>query len=59
MEPVYTYFRENLGKVTKEELLEALKNALASAASWREACLRVPFSSNLKQSSSLSQGGRN
>jgi hypothetical protein len=59
MDPVYSYFRENLGKVTKQELLEALKNALESAASWRDACLLVPFNSNLKQSSSRSQGDRN
>jgi hypothetical protein len=44
MDPVYSYFRENLGKVTKEEILEALKNALESATCWREACLFLPSS---------------
>jgi hypothetical protein len=39
MDHVYTYFSENLDSVTKEEILEALKNALGSAHCWREACL--------------------
>ena len=38
-DPIYTYFRENLEAVTKEELLEALRNALQSAECWRESCL--------------------
>lgn len=46
MDPVYSYFRENLGKVTKEELLEALENALRSAEYWREACLFWPSNQN-------------
>ncbi len=36
---IFTYFSENLATVSKEELLEALKNALESANCWREACL--------------------
>jgi hypothetical protein len=45
MDPVLTYFSENLATVSKEELLSALKNALRSADYWREACLG---GSNLK-----------
>lgn len=37
--PIYTYYRENLEAVSKEQLLEALKNALQSAECWRGACL--------------------
>jgi hypothetical protein len=39
MDPVLAYFSENLDSLTKEEILEALKNALGSAHCWREACL--------------------
>ncbi len=39
MDPVLTYFSENLATVSKEELLKALKDALESANCWREACL--------------------
>lgn len=56
---VFTYFSENLSKVTKQELLEALKNALQSAAHWREACLLVPFHLNLKPPSPFFEGDRN
>jgi len=45
MDPVYSYFSENLATVSKEELLIALENALRSANCWREACLG---GSNLK-----------
>jgi hypothetical protein len=38
-DPVLKYFSENLATVTKEELLQALRNALESASYWREACL--------------------
>ena len=38
-DPVLTYFSENLAVLSKEELLQALKNALESASYWREACL--------------------
>ncbi len=38
-DPVLTYFSENLGTVSKEELLQALKNALKGANYWRNACL--------------------
>ena len=38
-DPVLTYFSENLAVLSKEELLQALKNALESANYWREACL--------------------
>lgn len=38
-DPIYTFFRENLATVSKEELLKALENALRSADYWREACL--------------------
>ena len=38
-DPILTYFSENLGTVTKEELLQALRNALESACHWRDACL--------------------
>ena len=43
-DPIYSYFHENLGSVTKEELLQALTDALQSANYWREACL-VGFTS--------------
>jgi hypothetical protein len=39
MDPIFTFFSENIETVTKEQLLEALKNALRSADYWREACL--------------------
>ncbi len=39
MEPIYTYFSENLAAISKEELLRALESALKSADYWREACL--------------------
>ncbi len=39
MDPIFTFFSENIEIVTKEQLLEALKNALESAGHWREACL--------------------
>jgi len=39
MDPIYTYFRQNIETVSKEELLEALWSALESAHHWREACL--------------------
>ena len=45
MIPFYSYFSENLATVSKEEILEALRNALRSADYWREACLG---GSNLK-----------
>jgi len=38
-DPVLTYFSENLATVSKDELLQALKNAVRSADYWREACL--------------------
>jgi uncharacterized SAM-binding protein YcdF (DUF218 family) len=38
-DPVLTYFSQNLATISKEELLQALKNALESASYWREACL--------------------
>jgi hypothetical protein len=38
-DPVLTYFSENLEVVSKEELLQALRNALESANHWRDACL--------------------
>jgi hypothetical protein len=38
-DPVLTYFSENLAAISKEELLQALKNAVRSADYWREACL--------------------
>jgi hypothetical protein len=38
-DPVLIYFSENLATVSKEELLQALKNALESANYWRKACL--------------------
>lgn len=38
-DPVLRYFSQNLATVSKEELLQALKNALESATYWREACL--------------------
>ena len=38
-DPIYTYYRENIDAVSKEQLLEALKNALQSAECWRGACL--------------------
>lgn len=38
-DPVLTYFAENLSTVSKEELLQALENALGSASYWRDACL--------------------
>jgi hypothetical protein len=41
--PVLTYFIENLATVSKEELLQALKNALESAECWRQACLTGAF----------------
>ena len=37
--PVLRYFAENLDKVSKEEILTALGDALLSANYWREACL--------------------
>lgn len=46
MDPICSYFRENLGKVTKEQLLEALENALRSAEYWRRACLYWPSNVN-------------
>jgi hypothetical protein len=36
---VLTYFSENLATVSKEEILQALQNALESANCWRVACL--------------------
>ena len=39
MDPIFTFFSENIEIVTKEQLLEALKNALRSADCWRDACL--------------------
>lgn len=39
MDPVYTYFSENLDTVSKQEILVALKNALLSAGYWREVAL--------------------
>jgi hypothetical protein len=39
MDPIFTFFSENLATVSKEELLVALKNALESADCWRQACL--------------------
>ena len=44
MDPVYSYFSENVETVSKEELLKALENALRSADHWREACM-LGFSS--------------
>ncbi len=41
MDPVFTFFSKNLATVSKEQLLEALENALRSADYWREACLGV------------------
>jgi hypothetical protein len=38
-DPIYSYFHENLATVSKEELLQALRNALESANYWRDACL--------------------
>jgi len=40
-DPVLAYFSQNLATVSKEELLQALKNALESANYWRDACLLV------------------
>ena len=39
MDPIFTFFSENLATVSKQELLVALKNALESADCWRKACL--------------------
>lgn len=39
MDSICTYFRQNIESVTKEEILEALENALRSADCWRQACL--------------------
>jgi len=39
MDPIFTFFSENIEKITKEQLLEALRNALTSADYWRDACL--------------------
>jgi oligoribonuclease NrnB/cAMP/cGMP phosphodiesterase (DHH superfamily) len=39
MDTVLAYFSENLDKISKKELLQALKDALESANCWREACL--------------------
>jgi len=39
MDPILSYFSENLAEVSKEQILEALENALKSAGFWREACL--------------------
>lgn len=39
MDTVLAYFSENIDKISKEEILQALRNALLSAAYWREACL--------------------
>jgi len=39
MDPIFTFFSENLATVSKQELLVALKNALESADCWRQACL--------------------
>jgi hypothetical protein len=36
---ILSYFHENLESVTKEELLQALTDALQSANYWRDACL--------------------
>jgi len=41
---VLTYFSENLATVSKDELLQALQNALGSAGYWRNACLLGCFS---------------
>ncbi|MGC8490134.1 MAG: hypothetical protein ACP5SH_00190 [Syntrophobacteraceae bacterium] len=38
-EHILAYFSENLATVSKEELLQALKDALKSSHCWREACL--------------------
>lgn len=38
-DPILTFFSENLAMVSKEQLLEALTNALQSADCWRDACL--------------------
>ncbi len=39
MDTVYQYFSQNIERVTKEEILKALENALIGANCWREACL--------------------
>ncbi len=39
MDPIYTYFSQNIESISKEQLLEALGNALKSADFGREACL--------------------
>ena len=39
MDPIFTFFSENIEIVTKKEILEALRNALRSADYWRAACL--------------------
>jgi len=44
MDPIYTFFSENIETVTKEELLKALENALLSSRYWLEACLGKGFS---------------
>ena len=46
MDFIYTYFRQNLDGISKEQLLEALKSALESAAYWREACMLLPLNRN-------------
>jgi len=38
-DPVYAYFNQNIATISKEQLLEALRNALESSHFWREACL--------------------
>lgn len=53
MDPIYTYFFQNIDMVSKEELLEALENALRSAACWREACLFWPSNQNIPVMNSL------
>ncbi len=43
-DPILTYFSDNLATVSKEELLQTLRNALESANHWRDACLLgTPF----------------
>lgn len=54
-DPVLTYFAENLSTVSKEELLQALENALGSASYWRDACL-LGCLSNQRRSDSLRSG---
>lgn len=39
MDSVYEYFSQNIERVSKEEILTALGNALLSANYWRDACL--------------------